>query len=127
MLVEENLLQPQPSGGEFLIRVYAAGVTPTELLWYPTSHNKAGERRVHAIPGHEFSGVIATVVEDVTGFVAPPGVSVIHRKSATTARPREDGCCHRRLVEPRQPRQPDGIAATTLPPPLRSKKSRLHR
>ena len=68
VLVEETVPQPQPRQGELLVRVYAAGVTPTELLWYPTTHSKNGERRSHAVPGHEFSGVIAAVGEDTVGF-----------------------------------------------------------
>jgi NADPH:quinone reductase-like Zn-dependent oxidoreductase len=68
VLVVENAPQPQPRRGELLIRVYAAGVTPTELLWYPTTHNKDGEKRSRAVPGHEFSGVIAAVGEDTAGF-----------------------------------------------------------
>src|SRR5215510_2788538 len=68
MLIEENAPQPQPERGELLVRVYAAGVTPTELLWYPTTHGKNGERRSRAIPGHEFSGVIAAVGEETVGF-----------------------------------------------------------
>src|ERR1700752_5316998 len=68
MLVEENVPQPQPGRGELLVRVYAAGVTPTELLWYPTTHSKNGEKRSHAVPGHEFSGVIAAVGEETVGF-----------------------------------------------------------
>jgi NADPH:quinone reductase-like Zn-dependent oxidoreductase len=52
---------PKPQAGELLIRVHAAGVTPTELKWYPTTHTPAGEARTGAIPGHEFSGVIAAV------------------------------------------------------------------
>ena len=67
-LVEERVPQPQPGSGELLIRVYAAGVTPTELLWYPTSHTKTGEKRSRAVPGHEFSGVIAALGQDVTGL-----------------------------------------------------------
>ena len=63
VLVEENVPQPQPGRGELLIQVHAAGVTPTELLWYTTTHNKNGERRSRAVPGHEFSGVIAAVVK----------------------------------------------------------------
>lgn len=66
-LVETEAPQPAPGTGEVLIRVVAAGVTPTELLWYPTSHTKAGEKRVGAVPGHEFSGVIAGVGRDVGG------------------------------------------------------------
>ena len=67
-LVEENLPQPQPGRGELLIQVHAAGVTSKELLWYPTTHKKSGESRSCAIPGHEFSGVIAAVGKDTAGF-----------------------------------------------------------
>src|SRR5215475_3744540 len=67
-LIEEHVPQPQPGRGDLLVRVYAAGVTPTELLWYPTTHRTNGERRSHAVPGHEFSGVIAAVGEDAVGF-----------------------------------------------------------
>lgn len=59
---------PAPGSGELLIRVYAAGVTPTELLWYPTRNQKDGTPRLGAVPGHEFSGVIAAIGEDVRGF-----------------------------------------------------------
>ena len=69
VLVVENVPQPQPRRVELLIRVYAAGVTPTELLWYPTTtHDKDGEKRSRAVPGHEFSGVIAALGEDTAGF-----------------------------------------------------------
>lgn len=52
---------PQPGPGQLLIRIHAAGVTPTELLWHPTTHSLDGGIRRGAIPGHEFSGVIAAV------------------------------------------------------------------
>src|SRR3712207_4397284 len=68
VLLEETVPQPQPRRGELLVRVYAAGVTPTELLWYPTTHSKNGERRSDAVPGHEFSGVIAAVGKETIGF-----------------------------------------------------------
>ncbi len=60
-LVPDSAATPEPGAGELLVRVCAAGVTPTELGWYPTLHTKSGEQRTGAIPGHEFSGVIATV------------------------------------------------------------------
>ena len=60
---------PQPRRGEVLIRVHAAGVTHTELLWQPTTHTKSGENRRHAIPGHEFSGTIAAVGAGADGTV----------------------------------------------------------
>lgn len=67
-LVEGNIPQPVPGNGEVLVRVYAAGVTHTELGWYPTTHTKAGAVRSSAVPGHEFSGVVAAVGEGATGF-----------------------------------------------------------
>src|SRR5579862_3657502 len=67
-LVEEDVPAPSAGAGEVLIRVYAAGVTPTELQWYPTTHTMQGETRTGAIPGHEFSGVIAGVGSGVEGF-----------------------------------------------------------
>ena len=57
---------PHPGRGEMLIRIHAAGVTPTELQWYPTTHTKDGGKRDGAILGHEFSGVIEAVGADLT-------------------------------------------------------------
>ncbi|MGB8169721.1 MAG: NADP-dependent oxidoreductase [Chthoniobacteraceae bacterium] len=59
---------PTAGAGEVLIRVHAAGVTPTEVTWYPTTHTKGGEVRVNAVPGHEFSGVVVAVGSDVIEF-----------------------------------------------------------
>ena len=64
-VVKTDAVQPQPRRGELLIRVCAAGVIPTELSWYPTSHGQTGEARIGAVLGHEFSGVVAAVGEDV--------------------------------------------------------------
>jgi NADPH:quinone reductase-like Zn-dependent oxidoreductase len=58
---------PTPAQGEVLVRVRAAGVTPTELLWYPTTHTSSGAPRLHAVPGHEFAGVVAAVGTGVGG------------------------------------------------------------
>jgi NADPH:quinone reductase-like Zn-dependent oxidoreductase len=69
-LVEDTIPQPQPGPGEILVRVYAAGVTPTEVIWYPTSHTKDGGIRRHAVPEHEFSGVVAGLGEGVAGVHA---------------------------------------------------------
>jgi NADPH:quinone reductase-like Zn-dependent oxidoreductase len=45
-----------------LVRVRAAGVTPTELLWVPTWTTREGTPRPFpVIPGHEFSGEVAAV------------------------------------------------------------------
>lgn len=67
-LVAAELPEPRPGEGELLISVRAAGVTPTELLWYPTSQTKDGTPRKGAVPGHEFSGVIAELGKNANGF-----------------------------------------------------------
>ena len=59
---------PEPQAGEILIQVSAAGVTPTEKLWYPTSHYVDGTVRSKAIPGHEFSGTVAGIGAGATGY-----------------------------------------------------------
>src|SRR5689334_12777126 len=64
-VVLDEASQPLPGPFELLIRVRAAGVIVTELSWYPTSHRENGDTRAGAVPGHEFSGVIAGVGENV--------------------------------------------------------------
>jgi len=67
-LILVELLKPEAGLGEILVHVHAAGVTPAELLWYPTTHTKSGTPRTRAVPGHEFSGVIMAMGKDVEGF-----------------------------------------------------------
>jgi NADPH:quinone reductase-like Zn-dependent oxidoreductase len=68
VLIPVDLPKSEPGAGEVLVHVHAAGVTPTELLWYPTTHTKEGAARTGAVPGHEFSGVIADLGKNVRGF-----------------------------------------------------------
>lgn len=68
ILEQAEVPTPSPGDGKVLIRVRAAGVTPTELLWDPTWQNKDGSARSNAIPGHEFSGVIAALGAGATEF-----------------------------------------------------------
>ena len=65
LLIEEEMPRPEPQPGEVVVRVRAAAVTPTELLWYPTSHTRDGGPRNAAVLGHEFSGEIAECGEGV--------------------------------------------------------------
>lgn len=65
MLVTDSVEPPRPEAGQILVRVFAAGVTPSELTWFPTTHFKSGEDRPHAIPGHEFAGVVAAIGDAV--------------------------------------------------------------
>jgi NADPH:quinone reductase-like Zn-dependent oxidoreductase len=67
-LIEDDAPRPQPQRGEILVRVHAAGVTPTEIAWIPTIQTRDGAKRSRVIPGHEFSGVVAAVGDDVTGM-----------------------------------------------------------
>jgi NADPH:quinone reductase-like Zn-dependent oxidoreductase len=60
-LVTRSAPDPRPGPGEVLIQVRAAGLTPTELHWSPTWQQKSGEERKNAVPGHEFSGIVAAV------------------------------------------------------------------
>jgi len=70
-LVYEEAPQPHPHAGEVLVRVYAAAVTPTELLWVPTWTTRTGaDRPFPIILGHEFSGVIAALGAGVTEWAA---------------------------------------------------------
>lgn len=68
LLIASVLPQPQPAEGELLIRVRAAGVTPTELLRSPTTHTKEGAPRTRAVPAHEFSGIIEALGKGADGF-----------------------------------------------------------
>ena len=61
---------PTPGDGELLIEVHAGGITPSELLWYPTTHTKDGEPRQLAVPGHEFSGIVKAIGKKVSRFRA---------------------------------------------------------
>jgi NADPH:quinone reductase-like Zn-dependent oxidoreductase len=67
-LLEGDLPQPEPGEGELLVGVHAVGVTHTELNWYPTTRAKDGTPRKSAVPGHEFSGVVAALGKNTRGF-----------------------------------------------------------
>src|SRR5438067_4424642 len=41
---------PEPKAGEILIQVYATGGTPTEKLWYTTSHYADGSTTIQGDP-----------------------------------------------------------------------------
>lgn len=74
VLVAAEVPDPVPNGDELLIRVCSAGVTPTELGWYPTTHTKEGAVRENAIPGHEFSGIVAAAGANVNEFAVGDAV-----------------------------------------------------
>ena len=57
-LAYEDAPLPAPAAGEALLRVYAAGITPTELTWSETYQTPDGRERLPTIPGHDVSGVV---------------------------------------------------------------------
>jgi NADPH:quinone reductase-like Zn-dependent oxidoreductase len=59
---------PQPAAGEVLVRVRAAAITPTEKIWYPTTHNADCSPRTSAVPAHEFSGIVERAGDGVDPF-----------------------------------------------------------
>lgn len=60
-LVYEEAPRPEIKPGDALVRVYAAGLTRTELTWDQTYQNPDGSPRIPTIPCHELSGVIEAV------------------------------------------------------------------
>jgi NADPH:quinone reductase-like Zn-dependent oxidoreductase len=62
----DQVPRPEPRVGEALIRVHAAGITPTELGWDETWVDRNGHDRTPTIPSHEFSGVVEVVGHGVT-------------------------------------------------------------
>ena len=55
-LVYEDAPVPKPNQGDALIRVQAAGITPTELTWNSTFRTKEKVDRLPIIPGFEVAG-----------------------------------------------------------------------
>jgi NADPH:quinone reductase-like Zn-dependent oxidoreductase len=66
---------PRPSAGQVLVRVHAAAVTPSELVWVPSTTTREGTPRpLPIIPGHEFSGVVAALGAGVSGVTVGAAV-----------------------------------------------------
>jgi NADPH:quinone reductase-like Zn-dependent oxidoreductase len=70
----EDAPMPVLEPGDALVRVYATGITRTELTWDQTYQNADGSPRIPTIPGHEFSGVIESVPHGIRDL--GPGDSV---------------------------------------------------
>lgn len=64
----EEAPSPVPKDDQVLVRVFAAGITPTEFDWFPTFHAPDGGARPFPVTlGHEFSGIVAAVGPAGTG------------------------------------------------------------
>lgn len=59
---------PQAAENDVIVRVHAAGFTPGELDWTGTWTDRAGRDRTPSVPGHELSGVVASLGYGTTGL-----------------------------------------------------------
>ena len=66
-LVYEAAPDPVPAVGDVLVKVHAAGFTPSELFW-PIYTDRAGRDRTPIIPAHEFSGEVVALGFGTTGL-----------------------------------------------------------
>jgi NADPH:quinone reductase-like Zn-dependent oxidoreductase len=62
LVYEEDVVQPHPKEGEVLVKVYATGVTPNEIVWIWYHPGVS----LPIILGHELSGIIEEVGPKVT-------------------------------------------------------------
>jgi NADPH:quinone reductase-like Zn-dependent oxidoreductase len=58
-LVYEDMPVPGITRGEVLVKVHAAGITPTEFTWNSTFTNSTGVDRLPIVPSFEVSGTVA--------------------------------------------------------------------
>jgi NADPH:quinone reductase-like Zn-dependent oxidoreductase len=95
--VYESAPAPRPGTQEVLVRVHAAGVTPTEIEWAPTWTARAGgPRPLPIIPGHEFSGEVDAVGPGVTDLA--PGDAVFGMNDWFRDGARAELCAARRSM-----------------------------
>lgn len=73
-LVYEDAPQPSLPPGYALVRVFATGITPTELTWGETYESCEGAPRLPSIPGHEVAGIIEEINGEDAGIKAGDAV-----------------------------------------------------
>lgn len=113
-LVYEQAPMPTAGQGEVLVRVHAAAVTPTELVWVPTWTTRAGEPRPFPIiPGHEFSGVVEALGPDVTGLAVGDAIFGMNDWFGDGAQ--AEFCVARAADVASTPRSVDHVLAATTP------------
>jgi NADPH:quinone reductase-like Zn-dependent oxidoreductase len=113
-LAHEDAPEPEPGAGEVLVRVHAAAVTPTELVWAPTWTTQEGTpRALPLIPGHELSGEVAALGADVTEFTVGDPVYGLNDWFGDGAQ--AELCVARAGEIAVKPRTVDYLAAATAP------------
>ena len=73
-LVYEDAPMPALGPGELLIKVRAAGITPTELTWGSTFTDPDRRSRLPSIPAFEVSGIVEKMAPGAAGFSQGDGV-----------------------------------------------------
>jgi NADPH:quinone reductase-like Zn-dependent oxidoreductase len=68
LTVVEDAPDPVPGTGDVLVRVGAAGYTPTELGWDSTVVDRSGQDRLPSVPCYEVSGTVVGFGWGATGF-----------------------------------------------------------
>src|SRR5262249_7977583 len=113
-LAVEQAPPPAPGAGEILVRVHAAGVTPTELEWSPTwTTRTGGPRPFPVIPGHEFSGEVIAVSPEVNDIA--PGDAVFGMNGWLGDGAQAELCVARAIDVAVKPRSIDHVAAAATP------------
>jgi NADPH:quinone reductase-like Zn-dependent oxidoreductase len=113
-IVYEDAPIPTPGEGEILVRVRAAGVTPTELEWMPTWTTQSGEPRLlPIIPGHEFSGEVDALGPGVTDLAVGDVVFGMNDWFANGAQ--AELCVARATDVAAAPRSVDHVVAGMVP------------
>jgi len=67
-LTYEDMIIPNIANGEALVKVYAAGITPTEFTWNSTFVTSDGKDRLPVVPSFEVSGIVHKVSSDSSGL-----------------------------------------------------------
>ena len=105
---------PRPGAGEILVRVRAAAVTPTELLWVTTWTTRAGEPRPFPIiPGHEFSGEVHGVGPGVNDVAV--GEAVFGMNDFFGDGTQAEFCVARTVDVAPKPKSVDHVTAAVVP------------
>jgi NADPH:quinone reductase-like Zn-dependent oxidoreductase len=68
LVVAGDAPDPVAGTGDVLLRVGAAGYTPTELTWPSTWVDRSGHDRTPVVPCHEVSGTVEALGWGATGF-----------------------------------------------------------
>ena len=105
---------PEAGEGEIVVRVRAAAVTPTELLWVPTWTTRAGKPRPFPIiPGHEFSGEVHELGPGVNDVAV--GEAVFGMNDCFGDGAQAEFCVARTVDVAPKPKSIDHVTAAVVP------------